>query len=148
MTEPVTTATETAWTTLTNIFAGQTTYIKEFVKNNVLPTLRASNITDAKVIAATLGISLATYLYIRYNGTKEQNEVLQKELNRRRRASEYSSLVKRHRRSSSDFDHNSYSDTERHKRHASRRSRDSESSTPVKKRKGGTVRRRKSTKKR
>jgi hypothetical protein len=138
----------TAWTTLISFFSGNTTYIKEFVKSNVLPTLRASNITDAKVIAATLGISLATYLYIKYNGTKEQNEVLQKELNRRRRDSEYSSLARRHRRSSSDSD--SYSDTERHKRHATRRSRDSESSTPVKKnrRRGGTVRRRKSTKKR
>ena len=140
---------ELAWATITEMYAGNTSYIKDYAKG-IIDTLSKVEYTDAKVIAATLGISLATYLYIKYKGTYEQNEVLQKELNRRRRESEYSSLARRHRRSSSDFESDRDSDNERHKRHASRKSRESDSSTPLKKnrRRGGTVRRRKSTKKR
>ena len=135
-----------AWATLTDIFSGNTTHIKKYVMENVIPSLPTIELTDAKVIAATLGISLATYLYIKYKGTYEQNEVLQKELNRRRSESEYSSLAKRHRRSSRDFESDLESNNERHKRHASRRNRDS--LTTGKKRKGGSLRRRKSSKKR
>ena len=141
--------TEIAWATITEMYAGKTTYIKDYAKT-IIESLSSVKLTDYRVIAATLGISVATYLYIKYKGTKEENEVLQKELNRRRRENEYSSLARRHRRSSSDFESDRDSDTERHKRHTSRRSRESDSLTPVKKnrRKGGTVRRRKSTKKR
>lgn len=136
-----------AWTSLTNIFSGNTSFIQTYVSETILPYMKEIQVTDAKVIAATLGISLATYLYIKYKGTKEQNEIIQKELNRRRSESEYSSLAKKRHRRSRDFDSDHESDNERHKRHTSRRSRDS-SSTPVKKRKGGSLRRRKSSKKR
>lgn len=136
----------TGWIAWLAEYTPTKTAVTDFLTKFDLSSVTLDQITDWKVIAKTLGISFGVYLYIKYKGTKEQNEVLQKELNRRRRESEYSSLARRHRRSSSDFDSDSDRESERHKRHASRRSRDS--STPVKKRKGGTVRRRKSNKKR
>ena len=87
--------------------------------------LKNVDLTDIKLVSAGLGISVATYMYIKLKGTQEQKKILQQELRNAHRASENFSDDRRHRQdyenSGSSNDHEDEDESSsRHMRHSLR----------------------------